>query len=128
MSARDVNARVHGDVVVVELGRSIDSTCAVVPLVAGFLEQGFLRFLLDLRQAQHVDSSGLAAVVRTFIMVGRKTGQLKLLNVPKRVRVLLDVMKLTSVFEMFESEENALKSFGGTTPVDRQDIEARETR
>lgn len=67
-------------------------------------------------------------MVRTFIMVGRKTGQLKLLNVPKRVRVLLDVMKLTSVFEMFESEENALKSFGGTTPVGRQDIEARETR
>ena len=57
------------------------------------------------------DSAGLGEIVRTFTTVSRQGGKLKLLNLTKRIEDLLSITKLLTVFETFESEPEAIKSF-----------------
>jgi anti-sigma B factor antagonist len=58
-----------------------------------------------------VDSAGLGEIVRTYTTVSRQGGSLKLLNLTKRISDLLAITKLLTVFETFDSEPEAIKSF-----------------
>jgi anti-sigma B factor antagonist len=58
-----------------------------------------------------VDSAGLGEIVRTYTTVSRKGGKLKLLNLTKKIQDLLSITKLLTVFETYDSEEEAVKSF-----------------
>jgi anti-sigma B factor antagonist len=63
-----------------------------------------------LSDVDYIDSSGLGELVSSFTTVRNQGGQLKLLNLTRRVRDLLQITKLLTVFESFESEPEALKS------------------
>src|SRR5436190_857870 len=67
--------------------------------------------LLNLADVPYIDSAGLGEVVRTYTTVSRQGGQLKLVNLTKRITDLLSITKLLTVFETFDSEPEALKSF-----------------
>jgi anti-sigma B factor antagonist len=67
--------------------------------------------LLNLEGVPYIDSAGLGEIVRTYTTVSRQGGQLKLLNLTKRITDLLAITKLLTVFETFESESEALKSY-----------------
>ena len=70
---------------------------------------------LDLEQVSYVDSAGLGELVQAYVTARKRDGSLKLLNVTKRLRDLLVVTRLLTVFETFDSEEEAIASFGGAT-------------
>ena len=55
--------------------------------------------------------AGLGEIVRTYTTVSRQGGKLKLLNLTKRIQDLLAITKLLTVFETYESEPDAVKSF-----------------
>jgi anti-sigma B factor antagonist len=59
----------------------------------------------------YVDSAGLGEIVRTYTTVSRKGGKLKLLNLTKKIQDLLSITKLLTVFETYESEDEAVRSF-----------------
>ena len=59
----------------------------------------------------YIDSAGLGEIVRTYTTVSRQGGKLKLLNLTKRIQDLLAITKLLTVFETYESEPDAIKSF-----------------
>ena len=69
------------------------------------------RILLNLAEVPYIDSAGLGEVVRTYTTVSRQGGQLKLVNLTKRIVDLLTITKLLTVFETFESEAEALKTY-----------------
>jgi anti-sigma B factor antagonist len=69
------------------------------------------RILLNLAEVPYIDSAGLGEVVRTYTTVSRQGGQLKLVNLTKRIVDLLTITKLLTVFEAFDSEPEALKSY-----------------
>jgi anti-sigma B factor antagonist len=69
------------------------------------------KILLNLEGVPYIDSAGLGEIVRTYTTVSRQGGQLKLLNLTKRITDLLAITKLLTVFETFDSESDALKSF-----------------
>ncbi len=69
--------------------------------------------LLNLAEVPYIDSAGLGEIVRTYTTVSRQGGSLKLLNLTKRIQDLLAITKLLTVFETFESENDAVKSFSG---------------
>jgi len=58
-----------------------------------------------------VDSAGLGEIVRTYTTVSRKGGKLKLLNLTKKIEDLLSITKLLTVFETYESEDEAVNSY-----------------
>ncbi|MEI6244150.1 MAG: STAS domain-containing protein [Acidobacteriota bacterium] len=73
--------------------------------------QGHKMMLLNLADVPYIDSAGLGEIVRTYTTVSRQGGQLKLVNLTKRITDLLMITKLLTVFETFDNEQEALKSF-----------------
>jgi anti-anti-sigma factor len=67
--------------------------------------------LLNFADVPFIDSSVVGELVRTLTTVSRKGGKVKLLNLPPRIRNLLSMTRLLTVFEAFESEAEALRSF-----------------
>jgi anti-sigma B factor antagonist len=69
------------------------------------------KLVLNLEGVPYIDSAGLGEIVRTYTTVSRQGGSLKLLNLTKRIEDLLSITKLLTVFETFDTEAEAIKSF-----------------
>ena len=112
-----VNERICNDVVFIEpKGRlTVETEADFVRAVRRLLDAGRIRLVLNLADVPYIDSSGLGAIAHTYTSAWRRGGDLKLLNVKARNRQVLAVTKLLSVFEVFESEEEAVRSFEGRT-------------
>jgi len=67
--------------------------------------------LLNLAEVSYIDSSGLGQLIGSYATATSRGGQMKLLNLQKRVNDLMQVTKLLTVFETYTSEEAALRSF-----------------
>ena len=72
---------------------------------------GKTKILLNLADVPYVDSAGLGEIVRCYTTVSSKGGKLKLLNLTAKIRDLLAITKLLTVFETYDSEAEAVKSF-----------------
>jgi anti-sigma B factor antagonist len=75
------------------------------------LNQGRKDVLLNLAQVSYVDSAGLGAIVGAYTTMTREGGSLKLANVTGKLQDLLSITKLLTVFDTFDSEEEALRSY-----------------
>ena len=73
--------------------------------------QGHKKLVLNLEAVPYIDSAGLGELVRTYTTVSRQGGQLKLLSLTKRITDLLAITKLLTVFETYDSEADAVRSF-----------------
>jgi len=80
--------------------------------VQSLLQQGKKKLLLDLGAVSYVDSAGLGQLVQVYATTKNHGGSLKLLNLTKRLKDLLVVSKLLTVFDSYESEAEAMASFG----------------
>lgn len=67
--------------------------------------------LLNLAEVGYIDSSGLGQLIGSYASITSRGGQMKLLNLQKKVTDLLQITKLLTVFETYTSEDAALKSF-----------------
>jgi anti-sigma B factor antagonist len=73
--------------------------------------KGQKKILLNLGEVSYIDSSGIGELVSGFTTVTNSGGQLKLLNLNKRVKDLLQITKLYTVFDVHEDEAEAIRSF-----------------
>ncbi|MEK6631665.1 MAG: STAS domain-containing protein [Acidobacteriota bacterium] len=80
--------------------------------VASLVQAGDKKIVLNLGDVPYIDSAGLGEVVRTYTTVSRQGGSLKLLNLTKRIKDLLAITKLLTVFDSFDTENEAVTSFG----------------
>ena len=80
--------------------------------VQSLLQQGRKRLVLDLGGVSYVDSAGLGQLVQIYATTKSNGGALKLLNVTRRLNDLLVVTKLSTVFDTFDTEAEAIGSFG----------------
>jgi len=85
--------------------------------VNSLLQQNQKKIVLNLAEVPYIDSAGLGEIVRTYTTVSRQGGSLKLLNLTKRITDLLSITKLLTVFETFESENDAVRSFTQSAKV-----------
>ena len=69
------------------------------------------KILLNLADVAYVDSSGIGQLVAAFTTVSSQGGQLKLLNLTKRLKELLQLTKVISIFEVFDDEKKAVVTF-----------------
>ena len=79
--------------------------------VKDLLGKGQKKILLNLGDVSYIDSSGIGELVSAFTSVRNQAGQLKLLNLTKKVHDLLQITKLYTVFEVFDDEATAIASF-----------------
>ena len=73
--------------------------------------QGRKKLILNLEQVPYIDSAGLGEIVRTYTTVSRQGGSLKLVNLTKRITDLLSITKLLTIFDTYDSEADAVRSF-----------------
>ena len=112
-----IEERAFGDVVVLDLkGRVMlgEGDEILKDKVNSLLNQGKKKIVLNLAEVPYIDSAGLGEVVRTFTTVSRQGGQLKLLNLTKRITDLLAITKLLTVFDTYDSEDEAVQSFSAS--------------
>jgi anti-sigma B factor antagonist len=112
--AVDIRERVAGTVAVLEpLGRMVLSEYPIEALkdrVAAQLRDGRGQFVLDLHQVSQMDTTGLTAIVTAYIAVQKRQGRIALVNPQKRVRELLRVTRLDTLFQVFDREDDAVES------------------
>jgi anti-sigma B factor antagonist len=105
-----------GDVAIVDLAGRLtlgEGSGTLRTTIKDLIAQGQKKILVNLKDVSYIDSSGLGEMVGAYASVSNAGGQIKLLNAQNRVRDLLTVTKLYSVFEDFSSEASALATFTG---------------
>ena len=108
------NTRLVGGVTIVDLsGRIVlgDGSTALRDLVRNLISEGNKKILLNLRNVDYIDSSGLGELVSAFTSMRSAGGVLKLLNLSKRVQALLQITKLYTVFDITDDEATSVESF-----------------
>jgi len=90
--------------------------------VQKLIDAGRTNLILNLKAVDYIDSTGLGALVMSHTSIQRSGGKVKLLNLNKRGIELLVMTKLTTVFEVFDDEQNAINSFFPDREIKRFDI------
>ena len=114
MSQLSLKQREAGDVTILDLSGKItigEGSVQLRDTVRGLLESGKNKILLNLGDVSYVDSSGIGELVSSYTTVNKAGGQLKLLNLTKKIQDLLAITKLLTVFEIHEDESAALASY-----------------
>ncbi len=114
----NISERTVGDVMIVDVSGKVtlgDGGDAMLKDKMGSLvQQGRKKILLNLGDVSYVDSAGLGAIVQAYATLNKNGGALKLLNTTKRIKDLLAITKLLTIFDTFDNEADAVKSFGAS--------------
>jgi anti-sigma B factor antagonist len=108
------NRQVEGVTVVDMSGRiTLGEGCVVLrDTIRDLIGKGQKKILLNLGDVTYIESSGIGELVSAFTAVRREGGELKLLNLTKKVHDLLQITKLYTVFDIKDDEATAIKAFG----------------
>ena len=114
MSMKATNRQVEGVSVVDMSGRITLGEGSVIlrDTIRDLIGKGQKKILLNLGDVTYIDSSGIGELVSAFTAVRREGGELKLLNLTKKVHDLLQITKLYTVFDIKDDEAAAIKAFG----------------
>jgi anti-sigma B factor antagonist len=109
-----IDERIVGNVTVLDLKGKItlgEGDEALRERINQLMSKEQKRILLNLADVPYIDSAGLGEIVRTYTTVKNRGGQLKLVNLTKRITDLLMITKLLTVFETFDTEQDAIKAY-----------------
>ena len=98
------------------------SSVSLPSAVDSLLEQGQRHILLNLAGVGSIDARGLGELVSSYMVVTRSGGQFKLLNLTPMLRELMMTTKLQTVFEVYETESQAVASFAGDIPTSAETV------
>jgi anti-sigma B factor antagonist len=88
-----------------------DGSALLRKTIRDLLGEERLRIVLNLADVDYIDSSGIGEMVSGYTSVKNRGGELKLLNLTKKVHDLLQITKLYTVFEVHSDEQAAVRSF-----------------
>jgi anti-sigma B factor antagonist len=103
-----------GDVAVLDISGRItlgEGNVMLREIVRQLVDEGARKIVLNLGEVQYVDSSGLGELVKTHTTVRNRSGQLRLVNLNKRIHDLLQMTRLAAVFDIEPDEASAIRSF-----------------
>lgn len=109
-----MRTRESNGVMIVDLTGQItlgEASAAVRDEVRDQIGHGFNKILLNLADVTYIDSAGLGELTAAYTSVKNRNGQLKLLNLTKRVHDLMQITKLYTVFDVYDDEKKAVASF-----------------
>lgn len=114
MAELNITERQAGDITVLDMNGKVtlgEGSVALRTTVRRLLGEGKKNILLNLGQVGYVDSSGIGELVSSFTAVNKEGGTLKLLNLTQKIQDLLAITKLLTVFDVYDSESEALSSY-----------------
>lgn len=123
MKNLNINDRKIGNVTVLDIDGNLrmgEGSAELQKTIRRLLEEGQNQILLNLSRVAYIDSSGLGELVAAHVALGKRGGRIKLLHLTHRVRELMTITKLLTVFDAYENETEAIDSFKSS------DVEAEE--
>jgi anti-sigma B factor antagonist len=109
-----IQERVVGSVNILDLGGKLvlgDGDMLLKDKIHSLVFQGRKQIVLNMGGVSYVDSSGLGALVASSVTAKNNGGQIKLVSLTKRLQDLLAIAKLLTVFECYDSDDEAVTSF-----------------
>jgi anti-sigma B factor antagonist len=110
----EIRERMFDDVTVLDVSGKIllgEGDVQLRSAIQNQIDAGRRKLVLNLADVPYIDSAGLGEMVRCYTTVSRDGGSLRLLNATSRIRDLLTITKLITVFDHYETEEDAIRSF-----------------
>jgi anti-sigma B factor antagonist len=114
MAELNIQERESGGVTILDMNGKVtigEGSVALRSAIRGLLEKGKKKILLNLAGVGYIDSSGIGELVASFTAINKEGGQLKLLNLTQKLQDLLAITKLLTVFDVYESEAEALEGY-----------------
>ncbi len=114
MAELNITERQAGDVTILDMDGKVtigEGSVALRTSIRKLLGEGKKKILLNLGSVGYVDSSGIGELVSSFTAVNKEGGSLRLLNLTQKIQDLLAITKLLTVFDVYDSESEALSSF-----------------
>src|SRR5688572_18463621 len=114
MAELNMKERQAADVTVLDMDGKItigEGSVALRSAIRRLLEEGKKKVLLNLAGVSYIDSSGIGELVSSYTAINKDGGQLKLLNLTQKTLELLTITKLLTVFDVYESESEAMNGF-----------------
>ena len=114
MAELNIRERQAGDVTILDLEGKItigEGSVSLRSAIRRLIEEGKKKILLNLAGVGYVDSSGIGELVSSDTTINREGGQLKLLKLTQKIKDLLTITKLLTVFDVYDDEAEALNSF-----------------
>lgn len=112
--AMKINERQIADVTILDIsGRLVlgEDTALLRNTIRDLISRGKKNILLNLGEVPYIDSSGIGELMGAFTTVAREGGEVKLLHLTKKVQQVLQVVKLLTVFDVFDDKAAALQAF-----------------
>ena len=109
-----IGSRIVGDIHFLDCsGRitMVEGIMAVRTTVDDILKNGGKKIVLNLADVNYIDSSGIGELVSTYNTITKHGGQLKLLSLTKKIRDVLAIMKLLTIFQVYDSEPATIAAF-----------------
>ena len=110
-----IDERVIGDITIMavtgEITLNQGGDVMLKDKVRSLIQQGHRKLVVDLGNVKYVDSAGLGELVQAYATMKNAGGALKLIGLTKRIKDLLTITKLVTVFETYENEAAAIASF-----------------
>lgn len=110
-----IERRKKSGVVILDLKGKIltgDAITEIRVTINNLVKENETKVVLNFTNVPYLDSTGLGEIVRSFTSIKKIDGLVKILNLSSRVKDLMTITKLITVFECFEDEEKAINSFG----------------
>jgi anti-sigma B factor antagonist len=109
----DISSRVRGEVVILDISGEIDLYNApeIKDIVNKLIEQKKYSVVINLKEVTYIDSSGIGALISSLSNLKKYHGGLKIINVFASVKKVFELTKLTSFFEIYDGEDDAVKAF-----------------
>ncbi len=114
MAELNIKERQAGDITILDMDGKItigEGSVALRSAIRRLLEEGKKKILLNLGQVGYIDSSGIGELVSSYTAISNAGGQLKLLNLTQKLKDLLGITKLLTVFDTYTDESEALGSY-----------------
>lgn len=108
------NERQVGNVTILDIDGNLrlgEGSVMIQKAIRRLSEEGQKQILLNLANVAYIDSSGLGELIAGHVALSKSGGQVKLLHLTQRVRELMTITKLLTVFDVYENESEALASF-----------------
>lgn len=119
-----INERRVGKVTILDIEGNLrigEGSAQLQQAIRRLLAEGQNQILLNLGQVAYIDSSGLGEMVAAHVATSKSGGEIKLLHLTQRVRELMTITKLVTVFESYETEAEALERYKAEETEEKED-------
>ena len=118
MTNLSITERRNNFITILDLAGKIrlgEGSAALHETLRCLIERGERKILLNLADVSHIDSSGLGELVSGYTNIYKAGGELKLVHLSERINELMEMTKLSTVFDVYDNEPEAIRSFAGTS-------------